>query len=257
MRSLSSVAIDGSTSVRHESVAYPSSQMSQASLSLSVSGASGLIGSAWLEVSQEVSNTFPVTLFQPTTWSQLPGTTLIVNGDGTYAFPAVGFSAQWIRVVYEPALPASGLIQATLAIFGSSESGGIAANYISQTIINNNGGGGVASFDATPLEPVEVGAFVSKLLSGVVRAAGNDALRMPAVGVVTQVKSDGSVTVQSHGPLTGPFTATSAKILFVGVDGLPTDNIAPLTHVQAIGTWGGPSTLILSVGPQMVVKSAV
>lgn len=259
MRSLSVIALEGSTSGRLVSKSFPASQLNQVSVSVQVSGTQSFIGTVFIETSQEVGNTFPITLYQPQMWDHLRGASVIVNGNGNFVIPTTSLAAQWVRVVFEPSIPDDGSITATFGVFGSSPSGSSPVNFISQTIINNNySGGGSSTFTATALEPVTVGTFVARDASGegVIRADASNVLRMPAVGIVTQV--DGTtVTIQSHGAYSGDFSASNAKVLFVGIDGRITANVAPLKYVQSVGLWGGPTTLVLSVTPQMLVKAAV
>lgn len=258
MRSLSVVAIDGSTSERLVSKSFPASQLNQVAVSVQVSGTQSFIGTVFVETSQEVGDTFPITLYQPKTWNVLRGASVIVNGNGNFIIPTLGFAAQWVRLVFEPSVADAGRISATFGVFGSSVSGTSAGNFISQTINNNYYSGGASTFTATALEPVAVGSFVARdgTGSGVIRADASNPARMPAVGIVTQVSGD-TVTVQSHGAYAGDFTATEAKILFVGLDGKVAEHVGPLSYVQSVGSWGGPSTIVLSVSPQMLVKSPV
>jgi hypothetical protein len=258
MRFLSGTAIEGTASARLESVSYPVVQINQAAGSVRVSGATNLVGVLNFEVSQEVGSTFPITLFQPQHWTPVTGGSLILNQDGTFPLPTIGLAAQWMRLVFEPTIPDAGAsLSVILNASGSSPSGSATPNFVTINI-NNGGSGGVSTFTATSLETMQIGMLVARDASGngVIIASGNDAARMPAIGMVTEIASDGLLTIQSHGPVVNKLTATSAKILFVGVNGFPTATIAPLTHVQPIGTWGGPNTLILSVSPQMTLKFA-
>lgn len=258
MRSLSVTALDGSTSERLVSKSFPASQLNQVSVSVQVTGTQSFIGTVFVETSQEVGDTFPITLYQPQTWNPLRGASVIISGNGSFSIPTLGFAAQWIRLVFEPAVADAGHVTATLGVFGSSVSGTSAGNFISQTVNNNYYGGGTSTFTATALEQVAVGSFVARdsTGSGVIRADASSSARMPAVGIVTQASGD-TVTVQSHGAYSGDFVATDAKILFVGLDGRVAESVGPLSFVQSVGSWGGPSTLVLSVSPQMLVKSPV
>ena len=255
MRSISGIGLQGNGGARLESTPYPVTQITQATGSVIVASATSLVGVVSFEISYDVGDVFPITLYQPQNWFPVAGGSVIVNGNGRFAIPSVGFSAQWLRVVFEPSIADAGAgIVMQFNASGSSPSGAVDSNFVNITI---NGGGGSSTFTGASSEPIEVGMFVAKSGTQVVRAAGNDADRMPAVGMVTAVAMDGTLTIQSHGPV--PLTSgdPNAKILFVGTDGYATPTIGPLTHVQPIGTWGGLNNLILSVSPHMTIKSAV
>lgn len=260
MRFLSGTAIEGTAATRLESVSYPVAQINQAAGSVRVTGATTLVGAIHFEISQEVGSVFPITLFQPQEWTPVGGGSLILNQDGTFPLPTIGLSSQWMRLVFEPTIPDSGAsLLVTLNASGSSPSGSATPSFVTINITNGGGGGGVSTFTATSSETLQVGMLVARAADGdkVIKASGNDAARMPAVGMVTEISADGVLTIQSHGPVVNKLTATPAKILFVGINGFPTSSIGPLSHVQPIGTWGGNNTLVLSVSPQMTVKTPV
>ena len=258
MRTISGLGFQGSGAARLESVSYPVTQITQATGTVTVTGAASLVGVVRFEVSYDVGDVFPITLYTPQNWFPIGGGAVIINGNGVYPMPSVGFSAQWLRVVFEPSIPDAG---ASLAMAfnasGSSPSGAVDTSFVT---INIGGGGGGSSpvvFTGVSDETIGEGMFVARDGDKLIRAAGNDAARMPAVGMVTSIAQDGTLTVQSHGAAVTSHGDGAAKILFVGTDGYPTALIGPLTHVQPVGTWLISGTLILSVAPQMTLKSAV
>jgi hypothetical protein len=256
MRSISGLGFQGSGAARLESVSYPVTQITQATGTVTVTGATSLVGVVRFEVSYDVGDVFPITLYKPQNWFPIGGGAVIVNGNGVYPLPSVGFSAQWLRVVFEPSIPDAG---ASLAMAfnasGSSPSGAVDTSFVSITI-GGGGGSNPVSFTSVSDETIGEGMFVARDGDKVIRAAGNDATRMPAVGMVTSIAQDGTLTIQSHGAAVTSHGDGAAKILFVGTNGYPTASIGPLTHVQPVGTWLTTGTLILSVSPQMTLKSA-
>jgi len=257
MRSIASTALSGSTGARLTSIAYPASQLSQAAITIGITGTTSVLGNVSLEVSYQQANTFPITLFQPTEWFSMPEASVAVYGNGTYALPMTSFSGAWVRVVYEPIVPdLNGAIVADLSMFGSSSSGSTVGNArVKVSVINNVGTG--SNFSATAGEPLIAGMFAARSPDGisVIRADATDLNRMPAVGMVTEVKSDGSVMMQAHGPVASIIPATSDKLLFVGANGFPVGNAIGLKYVQPVGVWGESDTLILSITPTMTVKA--
>jgi len=255
MRSISGLGFQGSGAARLESVSYPVTQITQATGTVTVTGATSLVGVVRFEVSYDVGDVFPITLYRPQNWFPVGGGAVIVNGNGVFPLPSVGFSAQWLRVIFEPSIPDAGAALAmAFNASGSSPSGAVDTSFVNITI--GGGSGSQVSFTSTSDEAITQGMFVARDGERGIRAAGNNAARMPAVGMVTAVAEDGTLTIQSHGAAVTTHGDGSAKILFVGTDGYPTGSIGPLTHVQPVGTWLATETLILSVSPQMTLKSA-
>ena len=116
------------------------------------------------------------------------------------------------------------------------------------------------SFSTMSPELLVPGMLVTKNRSGpgVVRADANDALRMPAVGMVASIKDDGTYVVQTSGPVINRFVATGEPVLFVGGDGYPTPTIASgVAYAQSIGIWATTNTFILSLAGQYVRLAVV
>ena len=113
------------------------------------------------------------------------------------------------------------------------------------------------SFKTTSPETLQPGMLVVKNRSGpgVVRANANDVSRMPAVGMVAEVKDDGTIIVQTSGPVVNRFVATGELVLFAGGDGYPTPNITSnVTYVQTVGVWATTNTLILNLSGQYIQR---
>ena len=236
MRSITATAIDGTGAARIDSVAYPVAQINQAMGSVKVVGATNFAGSIRFEVSQEVGSVFPITLFQPQEWTPAPGGSIILTRNGTFALPAVGLSAQWMRLVFEPSLPDAGAqVTVTLNATGGSASGSVATSFV--TVINNGG-------DATPvtvtipttatLNPGECVAVDAETGKAVL-ARPTIPQKMPAIGVVKSATSD-QVVVQLAGVFSGYRGLVPGSTYFVSRTGAPDAALpGPGAQIQAIG----------------------
>lgn len=135
---------------------------------------------------------------------------------------------------------------------GLGFSGGDAAVLTSGTVVSSEN-----SFVTTSPDILRRGMMVArnKAGAGVLRADASDPNRMPAIGMVAEVDSvDGTYVIQTGGLVAGLFAATPDATMFVGLNGYPTGNILPLSYVQPIGTWAGPSLMNLNLATQLTIK---
>lgn len=110
-------------------------------------------------------------------------------------------------------------------------------------------------FTAESDEELSVGMWVAAGGADVVRADANDAMRLPAIGIVTSVNSDGTYIVRVGGVASGMPGAFTSRTLYVGSDGYAAQSASGLGNVQAVGVWLGNGKINVNPAPQYVARS--
>jgi hypothetical protein len=140
-----------------------------------------------------------------------------------------------------------------------SITGGIMPGLVTTNASSGGGGGGGTDSVELPFSgTVDVGEAVYRVpeTGRVAIADPSDPEKMPAVGIVTEIKTGGRCVVQFAGPVTGIYSAEEAETtLFVGIDGRLSPSLLGIQRVQTMGYFISPNTLVLHVNPSVLVRS--
>lgn len=139
-----------------------------------------------------------------------------------------------------------------------SITGGIMPGLVTTNASSGGGGGGTDSVEISYSGTVDVGDAVYRVpeTGRVALADPSDPSKMPAVGLVTEIKTGGKCVVQFAGPVVGLYTAEESETtLFVGIDGRLAPSLLGIQRVQTMGYFISQNTLILHVNPSILVRS--